>query len=92
MLPMLLYGLMQEKCNVVVGHETKIKEFDNWLLSAYPRIQKKQMRHRNTIYETLPTYIRNCIDHPEGRSPSDRKYKFTEMELRKSIDFLLANL
>ena len=91
-LHVLLYGLMQEKCNVVVGHETKIKEFDNWLLSAYPRIQKKQMRHRNTIYETLPTYIRNCIDHPEGRSPSDRKYKFTEMELRKSIDFLLANL
>lgn len=40
-------------------------------------------QYGNTQYETLCTYIRNAIDHPD----SDNTY--TKEELRTSIEFLI---
>lgn len=47
-------------------------------------------------YETLPTYLRNAIDHPKKIKPGEplrKKYRKTEFEfeeaLRTSIDFMI---
>lgn len=53
-----------------------------------PMEHTKQYLHtdrngRTTVYQTLPTFIRNSIDHP------DSGYSYTENELRKSIELLI---
>ena len=52
------------------------------------RGQMSRNLHRNghvTNYETLSTYIRNAIDHPD---PINRPY--TSSELQRSIELLIA--
>lgn len=97
-LHILLYGLLQQKFNNINNwFESSIGQFDTYLASLNT-IQFKQWEHlynngSKTIYKTLPTFIRNKIDHPEAKDPNTGKnYYFTDKELKKSIDFLLAQL
>ena len=87
-----LYGYLQNKIAYARGgEECTVKECDTYITQQVEydaTIHRKPSNHtsRNghvTSYDTLSTYIRNAIDHPE----SDRK--FTEMELRTSIELLI---
>lgn len=76
-----LYGYLQNKAML-----QSIKATDDFIKSQsyYDSSQhRKPSSFRTTSYETLCTYIRNAIDHPE---PSK---SFTESELRKSIELLI---
>lgn len=94
-LHILLYGQLHGKYNLDNGIAySGLAAFDNYL-QHLPNVPMKQWININNgvTYYTLPTYIRNKIDHPEARKPnSNRKYSFTEKELKSSIDFLLNNL
>lgn len=82
----LLYGYISS--NLIKDKNGKplkdltIKKIDNFLknenvtLKPYKYIINPK---RNYTYETLPTYIRNCIDHPI------ESITYSEEELRKSI-------
>lgn len=76
-----LYGYLQAKTG-----KQKIKECDDYIFhSAFydPNKHSKLDSYNNTSYFTLPTYIRNAIDHPDsGR-------KFTEEEFKTSISLLI---
>lgn len=79
-----LYGYLQSKeqkhtikqCDDFIGHH---KLFDS---SKYEKIST----YKTTQYLTLPTYIRNAIDHPDSGNT------YTDDELRKSIEFLIEIL
>lgn len=79
-----LYGYLQIK-----EGKTTIKDTDEFILNSLyynAAFHKKQYVHGHTIYETLPTYIRNCIDHP---NPG---YSYTEDELERSTKLLIEIL
>lgn len=79
-----LYGYLQTKEN-----KRSIKDCDDFILnhSLYdPGQYYKLYTHGSTNYNTLPTYIRNAIDHP------DPSHTYTDEELRKSIEFLIKLL
>lgn len=86
-LHILLFSKIQENSNKII-----IKELDQYLSDKYEDIPKKRRKYKNTLYETLPVYIRNCIDHPEQKNSNGRKYKYTYDELKKSIDFMISIL
>ncbi len=94
----LLYGLLQQKFNNL-NHffESSIKQFDTYL-NSLSNVKRKNWEHLNrdgsiTVYKTLPTFVRNKIDHPEAKNPTTGdNYGFTEDELKKSIIFLLGEL
>lgn len=94
----LLYGLLQQKYNNQNGiFESSILNFDRFLnrIVAVPHKKWEHLNRNGTIitYETLPTFIRNKIDHPEAINPiTNKRYGFTEKELKISIDFLLKQL
>ena len=93
----LLYGLVQQKYNKKKGlFESSMSEFDKYLngVTSVPRKKWKHVyRDKTSIYETLPTFIRNKIDHPEAINPETKKhYSYTKKELKISIDFLLSQL
>lgn len=76
-----LYGYLQNKEN-----KTTVKDCDNFIeASSFYDAAKhsKTYTYGSTSYQTLPTYIRNAIDHP---SPG---ITFTEDELRCSIELLI---
>ncbi len=76
-----LYGWLQNKIN-----NASVKACDDYItqqLQYDPGKHGKASSHRNTQYLTLPTYIRNAIDHP------DPSRLFTEDELRTSIELLI---
>lgn len=75
-----LYGTLQNKLNLstVKDCDDFIKESDFYDQS----IHNKEWTFKKTTYETLPSYIRNSIDHP------DANRKYNEDELRKSITLL----
>ena len=94
----LLYGKLHEKFNTSENKiDTSVKWFDS-KLKQITGVIKKVSKHKNkkgqiTRYETLPTYIRNKIDHPEARDPiTKQEYTYTDEELKNSIDFLLSQL
>lgn len=66
---------------------TKISRFDDYLSSLNAPL-KNDSSCRTATYKTLPTYIRNYIDHPENTN----RQKYTDAELKQSIDFLLSHL
>lgn len=79
-----LYGYLQTKEN-----KHTIKDCDDFILnhSLYDQQQYyKPYSYGKTNYNTLPTYIRNAIDHP------DSSHTYTDDELRKSIKFLIQLL
>jgi len=70
-----------------------LKCFDGYL-AGIPGVPSKTWINVNkgTQYDTLPTFIRNKIDHPEAKDANNKKYKFTESELKTSIDWMLTLL
>ncbi|EQM14671.1 TPA: AAA family ATPase [Vibrio parahaemolyticus] len=77
-----LYGWLQDK-------ESKhtVKSCDDFIKSnpCYnPALHSKLSSFNTTTYETLPTYIRNAIHHPDSGNT------FTEDELRVSIELLIG--
>ena len=78
-----LYGYLQN----LVNKTNSIKKFDEYLKSNNSEL--KQYTYRNTTYETLPTYIRNVIDHPDDQNSQNRR-EYTQEELKKSIEFLIS--
>lgn len=65
--------------NTYIGTDKNVRETDDWL-SNENTFSKRKSQYKNTVYNTLQTYIRNAIDHP------DEGNKFTDEELKKSID------
>lgn len=85
-----LYGWLQEKESLYT-----VKDCDNYIIGSvkYDATKHKEPRAfihpksgKTTTYETLPTYIRNCIDHPSA-TPT-----FSEDQLRTSIELLIEIL
>ncbi|HHQ4308779.1 TPA: AAA family ATPase, partial [Serratia fonticola] len=76
-----LYGWLQDKENVGA-----VKACDNFIKthSSYdPLIHARSSHFGATTYDTLSTYIRNSIHHPDSGNT------FTESELRASIQLLI---
>lgn len=76
-----LYGYLQVKTN---NHS--VKQCDSYIRNSpfyRANIHEKLDYYNNTIYSTLPTYIRNAIDHPD----SGRQY--SEQDLRISVELLI---
>ncbi|MGD9555016.1 MAG: AAA family ATPase [Arcobacteraceae bacterium] len=77
-----LYGYLQNKIN-----ETRVKQTDDYIKTQSDYNSslhfKNSSNPRGTSYDTLPTYIRNAIDHPST------SMSFTDEELRKSIELLI---
>lgn len=76
-----LYGYLQNKII-----ETRVKQTDDYIKtqSDYDsNLHFKSSSYNTTTYETLPTYIRNAIDHPDNGNT------FTDEELRISIKLLI---
>lgn len=80
-----LYGYIQEKVSHLLGKNANISETDSWLCLLPNVINKNYVNPGNNHqYNALPTYIRNCIDHPEAG------YSYTETEFKQSIDFMIS--
>ncbi len=80
----LLYSHLQNYflTNIDTTGNTSLLNFDNWL-RTHSQCPLKNYIHRTTTYTTLPTYIRNCIDHP------DNTHCFTEQEFANSLSFMI---
>ncbi len=77
----MLYGYIQQ--NIIqeqIGHSPNISETDKFLEEKAVTLKKYEW---NIDYETLQTYIRNCIDHP------DNIHSYTEQELKVSINEMI---
>lgn len=93
-LHIILFSLLQQKCNNFLHKDSTISEFDKWLVDNFPKVPKKiriRPAHRNQT-RTLIAFIRNTIDHPESKKSNGKKFKYTEKELRRSIEFMLNKL
>lgn len=76
-----LYGWLQQKESIPL-----VKMCDEYIKrhAAYDsKVHSKSSVHGRTTYDTLTTYIRNAIDHP------DISRQFTEDELRVSTELLI---
>ena len=87
-----LYGHLQNKIAYIQGTaECTVKECDTYIIqqSDYDVTKHQKAssftnrRGYTTTYDTLSTYIRNVIDHP------DPTRRFSEQELRTSIELLI---
>ena len=86
-----LYGNLQNKIAHLNGNpECSVKQCDTYItqqseynISTHRKPSSHTTRYGTTNYETLCTYIRNAIDHP------DPSRTFTEAELRASIELLI---
>lgn len=81
-----LYGYLQAKtgCNSVKQCDDYIAVQPQYNPSLHGKpSQYVQRNGRITTYQTLPTYIRNQIDHP------NQYLGFTDDELRQSIELLI---
>jgi len=76
-----LYGFIENHPSVGAKN---IKDVDNWL--SEQDVPKKEYCFDGRAYRTLPTYIRNCIDHPNNPSG----YTFSPDELQVSIECMKA--
>lgn len=87
-----LYGHLQ---NIIAQtnnwQSCPVKQCDEYIKNHHkykPTIHNKQYSHTHvngniTTYDTLPTFIRNSIDHP------DPSHTFTPEELKTSIELLI---
>ena len=76
-----LYGYLQNKTG-----NTSVKRTDDYIIAQTQynsAIHRKLYTHGTTTYQSLATYIRNVIDHP------DSTHSFTQEELRVSIELLI---
>lgn len=79
----LLYSYIHNNIVNVDRMHGSIKSIDDWFLNNNCRLLKNYT-YVNYTYQTLPTYIRNCIDHP------DSTYAYSEEELSKSIKYMVS--
>lgn len=92
-LHILLFSMLKLRCDNSLNKTASIFEFDQWLCAEYSDVPKKErLRANGTRYETLLTYIRNTIDHPEERDNNGKLFKFNQEEMKKSLDFMLQIL
>lgn len=95
-LHIILYGQLQNQYNVSTGKESSISEFDKYLASLSDVSLKTWINKKNgrtTQYDTLPTFIRNKIDHPEAKNPNTHKtYSYSSSEFKSSIEWMLSQL
>ncbi|MGN1017000.1 MAG: hypothetical protein ACI4PL_08390 [Faecousia sp.] len=76
-----LYGYLQNKTG-----NTSVKSTDDYIIAQTQynsAIHQKPYTHGTTTYQSISTYIRNVIDHP------DPTHSFTQEELRVSIELLI---
>lgn len=76
-----LYGYLQTKTG-----KHNIEDFDSYIVQQSQYDQSKHEKidsYHNHHYQTLPTFIRNAIDHPD----SGRIY--TEEEFKISLELLI---
>ena len=86
-----LYGHLQNKIALSRGvPECSVKACDTYIINQSDYDATKHYKpsshttvHGTTTYDTLSTYIRNAIDHP------DPARTFTQAELRTSIELLI---
>ena len=76
-----LYGYLQTKtgCHKIEECDAYIAQQKQYNASKHEKIDSYQKQH----YQTLPTYIRNAIDHP------DSKRSYTEEEFEESLKLLI---
>ena len=83
-----LYGYLQSKYGL-----DSIRACDTYIENRSPIYQRNihekidnyvNSNGKTTVYKTLPTYIRNYIDHPDGN-----RQPYTESELEESIKLLI---
>lgn len=77
-----LYGYLQNK----TGTESSVKSCDDYISqsSLYKHnIHNKVSSYKKNMYKTLPTYIRNAIDHPSSTN------NYTYEELKCSTELLI---
>ena len=92
-LHILLFGMLKLRCDSALNKNTTILDFDQWLITQYPNIPKKERERANgTKYETLITYIRNTIDHPEEKDNNGSFFYYSDDDLQMSLDFMLSVL
>lgn len=93
-LHILLYGQLQNRYNITSGTLSNIMSFDRYLAGLPNVCSKIWINSKNgTQYNTLPTFIRNKIDHPEAKDPTTKKqYSYSDNELKMSIDWMLSLL
>ena len=97
-----LYSYIQEKLNEMNLNKVDDRIRETLIFKSNKKIyDTKCKRYHNyqgalSEYETLPTYLRNVIDHPNKMKqcePSRKKYRNNEKEfeeaLRISIDFMI---
>lgn len=86
----LLYGYIQENLvpdkNGIMANNPSVKKTDDWLIKQnvtkkkyYKVLNNGRIKH----YNTLPTYIRNCVDHP------DDAITYTYEDLKKSTEEMI---
>ena len=73
----LLYGYI----SVNVLNDSNVKQTDEWLKAQ--GVTLKLYSYQSRTYETLQSYIRNCIDHPGN------VYSYSKEELKKSIEEMI---
>lgn len=91
-----LYGFIQAKAILEDEKFYKPKDFDEYLFDKSNRVitidhSYKHLKADGSVVEyttTLPTKIRNIIHHPENTN----NIKFTNQELRTSIEYLIPLL
>lgn len=76
-----LYGFIENHPQVKAKN---IGEVDRWLVDH--NAPKKEYCFKQSKYQALPTYIRNCIDHPDNPNG----YTFSLNELCLSIEYMKA--
>lgn len=88
-----LYSMLHSRFLNQYPTNTSIRCFDGYLAGISGAPCKTWVNIANgTQYITLPTFIRNKIDHPDARDANNKKYEFTESELKSSIDWMLTLL
>lgn len=81
-----LYSNLYEKFQEIEGNEDKgIKLFDREFFQKTHGHEKKWpwLEHKNEI--SLPSYIRNCISHPENKNTYKPENLVSSIELMRSI-------
>lgn len=76
-----LYGYLQGKEN-----KFSVKACDDFIFNHSkfnPSVHGKVSTHNKTTYQTLPSFVRNSIDHPATAKP------YTMEELKQSIEILI---
>ncbi len=88
-----LYGMLHSLFLEQHPNNRALICFDGYL-AGFPDAPRKTWTNirKGCQYITLPTFIRNKIDHPEARDANNKKYTYTETELKNSIDWMLSLL